>query len=267
METRRDEQSGSCAFDRTSPMITLAITALAVTSMFGCEEVPQFSAQRTLTSTVTLDRETLLDVDSVVPLAIVGEPRSDDLHLSLDATVTASTSTRAKRLADALELAPETDGDKITLKLAAPSGATLSGTLEIGAPPGLDLAIVERGGTVDIEDVDGTIQVVAASHVRVVGATGDTSVGVARGNALVDTSATPGSTTLIEVDAGDIELTLPQGLSADILAVAQGQIYIAHPRLPPFLGRPGDVYSANVSGGLAVFRLETRAGKIVIRTR
>jgi hypothetical protein len=268
MKKRRDERSGSCAFDRASTSIAPAIAALVVTSMIGCAEVPQFSETRSLTSTVALDRESLLDVDSVVSLSIVGERRSTDLHFALEATVTASTSTRAKILADALALAPTSDGDTVTLKVEAPSEASLSGTLEIGAPPDLDLTIVERGGTVDVEDLEGSLRIVSQSHVRVVGATRDTVVGVVSGNALVDTLATPGTTTTIEVTAGDIELTLPEGLSANLLAVAgQGQIYIAHPRLPPFLGRPGDVYSANVGGGLAVFRLETRAGKIVIRTR
>jgi hypothetical protein len=105
--------------------------------------------------------------------------------------------------------------------------------------------------------------------VHVGDAENDVVVGVVTGNAIVETVLDPGTTTQVEVERGDIELRIPEGISVDLQATVRstGQIVPDHPRLPPFFGRAGDTYNVQIAGGLAVVRLSTVQGNIVIRSR
>ncbi len=145
---------------------------------------------------------------------------------------------------------------------------TLSGTYRIVLPNDLDVNVTERNGTVDVLGVEGQIVVNSLSHVRVTGAADDVSVAVEAGNALVETEAPPGKQTLIRLGRGDIQLTLPPALSADIVAdvINAGNIVVTHPRLPRY---PGGTlpYSTSVAGGLSIIRLQTGSGLIVIQSQ
>lgn len=239
----------------------------AVTS---CGEVSSHRAERSLTSTVTLRGETRLIVDSLIPIEIRGERRLDEIRVVIDATLTASTSTRANAAAEKLSFdEAHPDARTVTLSLAAPEDALLTGTFRLEVPADMDVKAVERASTVFIEGMDGAIDVTSVSHVRVVEASKDVRVNVGRGNALVDATLTPGSTVDVRVRAGDVELRVPEALSADIEATfaTEGAIITDHARLPPFFGTAGQPYRASVGGGLSIVRIATGTGRIVIRSR
>jgi hypothetical protein len=232
----------------------------------GCIAGEQHTAERTLTSTVTLTRESLLDVNLPIPVVLEGSARTNDVIITVELTVTASSSTVATQKADEVKIETDSEAGVLTLRITEPSRVSLGGSVLVRLPPDLDVKVTERGGTVDVLSVDGRIEVDSASHVRVVGAKDNVSIGVEAGNALVQTEAQPGKQTVINLRQGDIELTLPPAVSVNIEAdvVGNGNIVVAHPTLPRY---PGGTlpYRTEVAGGLSVIRLQTGAGLIVIK--
>jgi hypothetical protein len=232
----------------------------------GCLAGEQHTVERTLTSTVTLTRERILDVNFPIPIVLEGSRRSDDVVIKLDLTVTASSSSAAMARADEIEIKTVSEQGVLRVGMTEPSHASLGGRAGLLLPADLDVAVTERGGTVDVVGVEGQMIINSLSHVRVLGATNNLQVNVEGGNALVQTDSGPGKQTLIRLKQGDIELTLPLAVSADILAdvTGNGTILINHPNLPRY---PGGTlpYAANVGGALSIIRLETGAGLIVIK--
>lgn len=245
--------------------LTSVLIAGVVTST-SCLQGEQVSLERSLTSTVTLQSETRLVTNLPIPVVVQGERRVNDVVVTVDLTVTASSSTKARLLADMIDIDAEHADRDLVVTIGEPAGAELSGTVQLRIPDDLDLKVVERGGTVDILEVEGEIEVDARSHVRIVGAESHVDVGVEAGNALIETALPPGSGAVVQVNAGDIELTLPPAVSADIEANATAGIVIAHPMLQRWPGG-NQPYRANVGGGLSVVRLSTRRGLVVIRSR
>jgi hypothetical protein len=243
--------------------------AIALIGLIGCNEVAQHKAERTLTSTVTLTLEDTLAIDSWVPLAVGGERRIDQIFATLEATVTASTSTRAEALAAGLEIEVERRDRTVLLTVAKLDMANLEGTLTLRVPADLHVEAIERTGTIDVIGMDGNIRASSRSHVRITGAKGDVTAGVYSGNVLVDADLDPGSRIDLAVEGGDIELSVPSVISVDLAALVQtrGTITPAHPQLPPFFGSAGQIYRAVVGGGLSVAALQTNIGNIVIRAR
>jgi hypothetical protein len=255
---------------RTLFALALAVIVITVANI-SCDEGPQFPAKRTFTSTITLGAETVLILDVPISITLRGEPRIDEIYATVDATVTASTSTRASQLAEDLRfIRTSSAGDtKLSLALAAPPEASIGGTITVRVPSDLDLAVVERGGTTDVVNMRGNIEIASASHTRISGAERNVFVQTSAGNVLVDSTLPAGSSVRLELQVGDVDLAVPEGLSADIQATAvrSGSVIPAHPRLPQFTGKAGDTYRANVGGGLSVVRITTGSGKIIIRGR
>jgi hypothetical protein len=234
----------------------------------GCLAGEQHTVERTLTSTVTLSRESLLDVNLPIPVVLDGRSRTNDVVITVDLTVTASSSSAAIARADEIEIEANSEQGVLRIGITEPMRVALGGAAELTLPGDLDVNVTERGGTVDVVSVDGDIVINSLSHVRVTDATGNVSVAVESGNALVQTESNPGKQTVIRLRRGDIELTLPPAVSADIQAdvLGNGNIVIAHPGLPRY---PGGTlpYRATVAGGLSIVRLETGAGLIVIKSQ
>ncbi len=252
-----------------APSLFLSMAAVAISlSSSGCEVGPQFTAQQKTTSTITLVGQRSLLINSALSTTILGERRLNEVEVELDARVSATSSATAHMLAAELEVV-EDDSDPTVLSLTLPmlQQASLDGTLIIKVPKDLPVVAIQRSGTLDVIDVQESININAISHVRVTGAERDVSVAIEQGNALVETRATPGTQTIISVGSGSIELTVPLALSANIEAAVgtAGAIIPNHPALSPWVGG-GLPYLANVNGGLSVFRLSTRSGNIVIRT-
>lgn len=251
------------AFCLTSALFTGAV---AVATSTSCMEGEQVSLERSLTSTVTLEGERRLVTNLPIPVTIEGERRVNDVLVTVDLTVTASSSTQARILADMITIEEEHADRDLVIGITEPENARLSGTVRIQLPADLDVKVTERGGTVDVLEVEGEIEVDSLSHVRVTGAEENVDVAVEAGNALVESAQNPGLTTTIRVNAGDVELTLPPAVSADIEAVATNGIVVAHPMLQRWPGG-NQPYRASVGGGLSIVRLSTRRGLVVIRSR
>lgn len=252
---------------RACSLLALATFAGAI----ACEETPQHKAERTLTATVTLSLEDTLAIDSAVALTIEGEKRIDQIFATLEAVVTASTSTRAEMLASRLGIEVQRRDRTVSINIASLSNANASiqGALKLRVPSDLKINAIERGDTTDIRGMEEALNVSSASHVRITGAQRDVVVGVTRGNAIVDAALDPGSSIEIGAQAGDVELSIPTSLSANVQALVRtnGTILPQHPQLPPFRGKPGQIYSVRIGDGLSAVALETGVGNIVIKTR
>ncbi len=247
----------------------LVLAALTAAPLgFSCGQPHPFLTERVVTSTVALQGETTLHVDSAVPIRIQGEPRIDEVFATLEVALTASTAATADRLAEEAEvLVDRSESGVLKLTLPAPDHASIRGGLGIRAPNDLNVVVIERAGTVQIENIEGDIIVNARSHVLITGAENNVTVRAEQGNAIVSTRLPPGTTTDILVGAGDVQLTVPTGLSADIEANApSGQVITSHPNLPRALNTRLP-YEANVGGGLSIVRLATRQGVILIQNQ
>ena len=221
------------------------------------------------TATVALDRETTFIVDAPVDLVVEGHPRSSDLVYTLKATATASTASAAQALAEAVVLetvAVEPRGIRLVMKGMEPKNGLVRGVLRVQLPDDMDLFLVGRGASVNVDAMEGDMEVAALGHARVDGAVGNVKLGSQSGNALLSASPLPGS--IIEVLAvrGDVQLSLPAVVSAQIQATpgGGGQVVIRHPGLPAGLGGTA-AYAVVVGGGLSLISLVTQAGNIVIQ--
>ncbi len=230
----------------------------------GCEAAPRASVAWVRSATITLSSEELLYVESAVGLVVEGQGRTNNLVLQLNATLTASSATTAARLAAQTEPFIERKDGAVRIVVPSVDGATVEGTLLLRCPDDLSLRAFGKGGTVEVRGLDGALEIDAVTHVRVEDARANSTVRVVRGNVLIQTLATPASETVATTQGGDIQLTLPRALSAQIQAQAQnGAISVQHPSLPRWLGgdRP---YTANVGGGLALIYANTSAGNIIL---
>ncbi len=242
-------------------MTALLLLGAAISNL-SCEGEPLTIAERVLSSTVSLSRESQLTIDTVVPLVITGNPRQNQLIAKIELTATASASDVAERIAQEAELEVTLEGKEAKLTLAPPKVGFLSGRFTLEAPADMDLTVIQRGGTVDVTGMRETISVQSYTHVNIVDARADVSVGVENGNALVDTRLSPSTNTLIRTRSGDIQLTIPDSISANINATGGAGVAVSHPQLPM---RPANLpYQVSVGNGLASVVIQA-GGKVVIR--
>ncbi len=252
-----------------SPVGSLAVvTALiAAAGGVGCEGAAGV-AERTVKGTVDLDGAETLLVDAVVEVIVDGDRGADGVAYELDAVVTASTATVANRLADRLVVGVDRPAnDVVRVRIEALEKGTLSGQLRLTIPDDIDLGVTQRAAQVTVEDMDGTVQIDSLGAVRVVDPGGYVSVGVQTGPVIVESSLPPGATTEVVARRGDIQLIVPQQISAAFLATpgGMGNVLVNHPALPrPLANRP---YEATVNGGLNTVRLSTMNGSVIIQAR
>lgn len=249
-------------------LATLALAAVAL-ALPACGESFTAASEVVRSATVSVGRATTFVVDSPVPLLVTGVGRSTDVVYELTGVMTASTASVATELAEAVALSVETldpQGIQLVFENAEPRNGRLQGELRIWLPDDMDVVIFGNGGTVDVDRIEGNIDVNAIGQTRVLGAVGSVSVGVEAGAALVQTSALPGTVVDLRTRGGDIVLELPTRVSAQIVASAggMGQIAQRHPNLPPYVGGGFD-YVTTVGGGLSDIRLTTGSGNIFIQ--
>lgn len=233
----------------------------------ACEPLERYTESTVRTATVTLSAEDTLVVESAFPLLVTGMRRRDDLSYHLQAEVTTSSTTTSKKIADELAVDMErVDARTVKLKVTAPADAVLGGVFRVWIPADLQLALFSQGGPVEVDRVEGAMVINAITHARVVGARNHVTLRVESGNALVETSQAPGVITDVLVGRGDVQVTLPAFLSAQIAATAGGggAVLASHPSLPAMqAGRP---YRVSVNGGLSQLRAETRLGNVILRS-
>jgi hypothetical protein len=251
-----------------SAAVGATMSVLIPIAIASCSEADLHAADAVFTATVTLGNETTLIVDSVLPLVMQGNRRITEVLIDARATITASTSTLARRLADDFSVQIERESPTtLRLVLPRPDRGAIGGTFKVTLPAEMHIGVFERSGTVDILNVAGQMEVNSLGHAKIVQATNSAKINVERGNALIDTTLPQGSTTDVRVGNGDIQLTIPAGISAtfDVVVVGEGEIIASHPRLPTNLsGRQS--FRTTVAGGLSIVRLSTGNGRIVIRT-
>ncbi|MBK8011315.1 MAG: hypothetical protein IPK13_08185 [Deltaproteobacteria bacterium] len=239
----------------------------AAVGLSACTLAPQYTADRSISESVELAGEQVLVVDAILPIDFRGARRRSDIQIDIEATLTASSAETAEEMAAALAIEKaNTDPSILTLTLAAPTKGFISGTLVITAPSDLDVQIVERGGAVRVDGLEGTLQVDALSDVQVRNAQNNVLIRVAEGLAVLDTLGLPGTTTQVAVGVGDVYLALPT-TTLNLTLFAQGQrIIVDHPQLPRVLntGRP---YEATVGVALAAVSLTAQQGAVTIGAR
>lgn len=255
-------RSASLFFPVGFGLVTLLLTT------WSCETGDQFQATRAWTSTVTLSRQAVLELQSPLTLGIEGLPRTNELMLDVEAVATASSATVAQELVDALEFQIE-EVDTRTLRITGegfqPNNGTITGILIVQLPEDMDLNVFGAGGPVQIFDMTGDITVNAITDTQIVRSSGDVVVRVEQGVILVESELDPGTRVDAQTGAGDVQLTLPSFISAQVAAqTQQGTIFVTHPSLPAPI--QGLAYGTIVGGGLSGIVLVTGRGNILIQS-
>jgi hypothetical protein len=113
--------------------------------------------------------------------------------------------------------------------------------------------------------MEGAMRIDSIRSVRVTEADDDVVLRVESGNALVDARLRPGSAIDVGVGAGDVQIDLPEALSASVEAMATEGVVSSHPALP---SRPPSVpYRETAGAGGASVVATTRRGAVVFRAR
>ena len=242
---------------------------MAATATSACTLGPQYTADRSISEAIALGDEPVLVIDSILPVDFRGARRRSDIQVDIEATLTASSAETAEKMAAALTLehSSSDDGSTLTLTLAPPAKGFIAGTIVIAAPSDLHVQIIERGGAVRVDGLEGELQVDAVSDVQVLNAQNSATIRVAQGSVWLDALAQPGSNTQVEVGVGNVNLALPTTTTLNVALFAQGsEIIIDHPQFPRVLntGRP---YEATVGAALAAISLSTQQGAVTIGVR
>lgn len=250
---------------RARLLLGLSLLGASALGLFapGCDTAPAVSEALSRTSTVTLAREDSVLVVSDVALELTGTLVGSSVVVNFEGAVTASTAEQAKALAEAFVITQVSDDETLRIELRAPAGAqSLSGLAKLTLPRGLQVG-ASSGGSVHIRSMERLIEVEAGRDVIVENAR-DTVRAIAHGGSMLLSSAVPASSTLEAQASGNIELALPQAVSADIELVAEGggQIVIQHPGLPAPVSPNSPTYRTVVRGGAAVVRAVSQTGSI-----
>ncbi|MCC7382309.1 MAG: hypothetical protein IT384_10790 [Deltaproteobacteria bacterium] len=257
----------TCA--RARPAVLLSFTLLTASggALGGCEGGDVSSFERTITSTVTLSTERAFRIDVPVPVEVTGSPLRTSIFADLTFVVTASTATKARTLAEGINLVVvRPSPDEAVITVDGPLDVQIvGGLLKISAPPVLGVTI-GSSGTVVVRGMERAIAASSAGSIKIQDAQQDVSATCRGGNILLDARLPQGTRLDASTGRGDIELRLVDRPSLDLeAAAAQGEIVIAHAAFPTPISATS--YHATVNGGLATARVLTQAGRIVIRTR
>ncbi len=254
-----------------SPRAFLAVGLLGAAtavSAISCDAVPTFSYSRSFTSTVTVSTERVVGISAPVSMEIVRARRTDIL-ISVNITVTASSSTVARTRAEGIELSIlQTDGATARIELPSPEDFGIDGSLRVEVPSDIEVQGASSN-VVIIRGVEKPIIAIAGKGVQVEGAAGSVQVSVDNGNAVVDTRLDANASVEITVGSGNIDLALPARISAEVTAIVQqqGEVSIAHAGLPAAIGLGKTRYGTSVNGGLSAVRALITTGRITIRSR
>lgn len=233
----------------------------------ACDTGPQFSSTVTRKVTVSLGTEDTVVVNAPVSIELLGSRGRSALEVELELTVTASSADTAERAAKGVKVAVSRRDREVVLGVGGIDEQRVqgvSGTYTINAPRDLNARVTGTGKSVSVENLEGSVEVEAATNARVLGAEDSVSIQVGRGNAIVDTRARPGTSTAVMVQIGSVEIRLPTPLNARVVARAEGgALVVNHPDLRrPLAGFPYDVVAGS---GLASVTAVTRAGNVVLR--
>lgn len=244
--------------------LTLASIGVSLTGG-GCDVAPIVSEKRHFTSTVTLSSEANLIVDMPLSVEIDAAPVRTSVLADFDGTITASTSTRAKAVADGLAFIV-TRPDAQTVKISFPPpqiGTNYTGAVRLFAPPTLKL-IAGSSRIVLIKSWRGTIVAAAQGGVQI--DDGCCAITVTQApQVVVATSLQAGAP--VEITASrQVDLILPErpSIALTVGLNDNSQLSILHPLFPRPIG--GVPYAPVLNGGLASVRVLTQTGRIVIRS-
>lgn len=249
-------------------LLAALLATLGIAGSTSCGETYSSGYDFVRTATVSLGQQVAFIVDAPVQLVVMGQPRSTDLIYNLSATVTASSATVARNLAELVKITTEEvepNAIRLTVEGLEPGQSSIEGLLQVWLPQDMHLIATAQTGPLLVSEMHGDMNLNAATSARVQGAKGSVRVAVENGNAIVSTQALP--STLIEVytNSGDAQVLLPGQPSVSLQAQAGGggQILVRHPAMPRHVATDLP-YGTVVAGGLCQVVMSTRIGNIAI---
>ncbi|MFO0724138.1 MAG: hypothetical protein U1E65_10170 [Myxococcota bacterium] len=252
-------------FRRWAALLGLTLGIGGVAFWTGCDTGPIVQEARHFTSTVTLSSEASLILDMPIGFEIDAAPVRTSVLVDFNGAVTASTSSKAKSLAAALDFVV-TRPDAQTVKISLPAPATGSrylGAVHVFAPPTLKLTAGSLGSII-IKSWTSEINAAAVGGVEIDG--GCCAITISQCTAAVVTTSLQAAQPVNISSSGEIDLFLPArpsiALNAEVADVSQ--LSIEHPAFPRPVG--GLAYTPILNGGLAPVHVLTQAGRIVIRS-
>lgn len=230
----------------------------------GCESGTTVTESRSFTATVSLGNAGALQIDSLVPLIVIGE-RREDVVIDIELSVTASSADTAQRSLDAWTLGERVESGVAFLVLGPAEDGLIGGSARVRAPRDLDLRVLQRNGTVGVADMERAIQIDAVGPVQVAAADGDLRVRVESGDVRADHLLRAGARVDIGVGSGNVQLDLPVPLDANVDASSTQGVVSQHRDLP---SRPASVpYRQTAGRGLASIVATTSGGGVVFTER
>ncbi|MEM1023997.1 MAG: hypothetical protein AAF627_19615 [Myxococcota bacterium] len=229
-----------------------------------------FSEEVFIDQAIDLDGVSTVFFETDVGLDIQGS-RGNEVTLLATIELTASSTESLQLARQAFGLEAEREGSSLLLRLQAPGGigfdfeqARLSGVLEVGLPRDVDVDARVIGGGIRALDMESDLVLRAAGPVNADPAQGDATISAGSGGAFVRALLSSGRDVRVQVNAGNLELVLPRGLSARVRAESRaGSIVLDHPELPLLpSGRP---YDATIGRGGADVQALTLRGDILLR--
>lgn len=249
------------------------VVGLAVLLLSGCIiHVGKFKAEsrRSESLTAPLTDVTTLDVATNVGTIRLEAAEVPEVHVAADIKVKAATEERAQELAEKVRVVAEPSGRTLTIKAIKPSDLgreQLSVDLTITAPAALALNCTTNVG--DIRITGFTRPVKASADVGTITCTGlrdaldlHSNVGDVRADYAADAPATLNVT--MTTNVGNVELTAPQEVSADLSAAANvGSIKTQRPITVS--GSVNHSVRTTLGKGEGRIDLRTNVGSITIR--
>ncbi len=213
--------------------------------------------------------ESILAVDTVVGIEVVGDRRADTIGYVFEGTVSSTTVEIAMAESLKVGITLERTNEALIFGISEPDEkfATLTGKITFTVPAEMDLELNSSDGGVLVSGIEGAMIVNANDNSRIEGAESDVQFSVGRGSAELETLALQGTQAEIRTNGGAVQVNLPNPLSVEVQVSTTGAVQINHPELPLPLANSGPGYAAIVRNGLSRLVVVAGRGNVTLTQR
>lgn len=182
-----------------------------------------------------------------------------DIRIQGTLTLVSANAAQVESLAETYAVETASTSEPLRVVLPAPGAGQgtpfpevrIFGELLVEVPAAMDLAVLQRGGSVQVSGVDGQMDIESVGTLVVQGLRSTGRLQAASGGARVDAILASGDAVQITCGQGPVNVVLPPNPSVRIEAMAGPgrEVVVSHPDLPRSVGR--ETYQATVGSGAA----------------
>lgn len=213
--------------------------------------------------------ESILAVETVVGIEVIGDRRADTIGYVFEGTVSSTTVEIAMAESLKVGITLERTNEALVFGISEPDKkfATLTGKITFTVPAELALELISTEGGVLVSGIEGPMIVTARDNSRIEGAESDVQLSVGRGTAELETLALQGTQAEVRTNGGAVQVNLPNPLSVEVQVSTTGAVQINHPELPLPLANSGPGYAAVVRNGLSRLVVVAGRGNVTLAQR